>query len=452
MRRIGLAILLAAACCETRADDALDKAWQALFSQDDPAAAAQQIEAVLAACDHNVETLKARIAADTTYPAMKPAWHRRTTRVQAGAKAYDVEFIVRVPDGYTPRKSWPLLLLAHGQGSNGGHILGAFDARLGAAIERFIVVAPTLPGPQGFNARKYQQDSYLKPLAWARVHLNVDDDRIHLSGYSQGAHLVWNLSTMFPYHFAAALPLAGAPIYEGWPATGTAYLQNLWNLPVWAMWGEKDTPGPPKQGNADLCRVATARLKALKVETYRGTELKGKAHGGCWPAGREMADFFRRHKRTAVPGKYWHYFHLAHHSRSYYVAATEFGHPPFDFEKGAEISIPAGTKPTREALTKLYEKKVRAAIFRIYAALDRPRNALRIQPMGLRAVRLYVMEGMFRLAQPVRLTYFSRSWRGRIAPSAKCMLTHYAATRDATALVCNEIDLPARGTAAARYK
>ena len=81
-----------------------------------------------------------------------------------------------------------------------------------------------------------------------------------------------------------------------------------------------------------------------------------------------------------------------------------------------------------------------------------PGSGEAIQPLGIRAVRLYVMAGMFDLAKPVRLHYFGRTWRGRIGVSAKCMLHHYAATRDATALVYNEIDLFVTGKAVVRHK
>lgn len=452
--RTAICFALLASACSPRAagESAAETAWQALFAEDAPAAAKAKIDAVLAACGSDVAKLKALIASDTAYAKMKPAWHRRKTKVQDGEKTYEAEFIVRVPTGYTPARPWPVLLVAHGQGNDGGHILAAFDRVLGKASDRFLVVAPTLPGPQGFNARPYQVQTYLNALAWTRTHLNVDDDRVYLSGYSQGGHLVWHVATMYPYHFAAAVPMAGAPIFEGFPATALSYLHNLSNLAVWAIWGENDRPGPPKIGNADICRSATQRLKALRVRTYKATELKGKGHAGCWPTGQELSRFLLAHKRTAAPRRYWHYFHLAYHKRSYYVEATAFAHPPFDFVKGTTIHLPPGVEPTQENIKRAFEKKVAQAIFRIYAQIDPQTNTLRIQPLGLRKVRLYVLDGLFDLDKPVRLNYFARAWRGRIRPSAKCILTHYAATRDATALVLNEVDLSSAGRVAIRYK
>jgi hypothetical protein len=45
----------------------------------------------------------------------------------------------------------------------------------------------------------------------------------------------------------------------------------------------------------------------------------------------------------------------------------------------------------------------------------------------------------------VTLRFGSATWRGTIAPSAECILKHYARTRDGSAPVVNEVDLDERG-------
>jgi len=70
----------------------------------------------------------------------------------------------------------------------------------------------------------------------------------------------------------------------------------------------------------------------------------------------------------------------------------------------------------------------------------------------VRAVRVYVLEGMFDLSRPVTVRFGRATWAGRLAPSPRCLLTHYARTRDTAALVCNEIDLDLSGRAAVRFR
>ena len=92
------------------------------------------------------------------------------------------------------------------------------------------------------------------------------------------------------------------------------------------------------------------------------------------------------------------------------------------------------------------------AVFRMHASLDRKRNLLTVQGSGIRVIRLYVIAGMFDRSKPVILRYGSRLWRGEIPVSAECMLRHYAATRDATAPVCNEVDLNLFGGVNVRFR
>lgn len=424
------------------ADDAKRReAWRALFAQDNPATATARIDAVVTACGSDAARLEALIAADDAYPALKPGWHRHTTRVRDGSKAYEAEFFIRIPRGYTTSKSWPVILAAHGMGNTGRKIGRSIEWLLRSGVEQFVLVAPTLPGPTGFNMRAYQIDTYLRPLAWARTHVNVDDDRMYMTGYSQGGHVTWHLSTLHAHLFAATAPVAGAPVFVGYPVTTTGYLDNLSNLPMWAIWGEKDGAPPGKEGNVNLCRRATAQLEKLRNTHYRATELKGRGHGGCWPDGRELARFFLTHKRAATPRKYSHFFHLARHSQSYYVQPIRYARPPFDFNKGLRVTLPPGAPPTQESIRRVYDKQVDRMMFRMTAELAPARNELAVRAVGVHTLRVRVIDGMFDLTRPVVLRRAGRTWRLNIPVSPRCLLTHYAATRDATALVYNEVDL-----------
>ena len=87
----------------------------------------------------------------------------------------------------------------------------------------------------------------------------------------------------------------------------------------------------------------------------------------------------------------------------------------------------------------------------MWVDVDRARNALRVRPMGVTKVRVFITDGLFDLGKPVELRFARAKWQGRMPLSARCMLLHYAATRDATGLVYNEIDLQILGKSAARY-
>ena len=322
---------------------------------------------------------------------------------------------------------------------------------LGTDREKYVIVAATMPGPKHFSARPYQEQTYLKPLAWTRRHLNIDDGRMYVTGYSQGGHISWHLAVMFPRHFAAAVPMAGIPFFEGGLMTMTLYLKNTANLPIWAIWGEKDGAKPPALGNVDCCRLAAKEYKRLGNTKFKGTELAGKGHSGCVPPAGQFIAYLAANKRIAMPDKFSHHFHLAHHTRGYYLEAVDLAHEPIDFNKPVEVKVPEGEKLSQEKGLKLLHRYVRKAMFSFHADLNRGTNTLTVGAYAIRKLRLYVLEGMFDSSKPVKVRYWSRSWRGKVPVSARCMLLNYAAARDQSAVVVNEIDLDIRGPATVRY-
>lgn len=426
-------------------------ALMALFAREDPPVAKQEIDRVLAACDNDAEKLKAAIVADTAYEKPRPLWQRFTTKVADGNTVYDVEFQVRVPKSYTPEKSWPLLLAAHGQGGTGGHIGAMMEELVGRQVDDYVIVAPTMPGPKFYSGQPYQEQSYLKPLTWAKRHVNIDGDRVFVVGYSQGGHCTWHLATLYPHLFAGAVPMAGVPWFEGGSLVHDMYLENLSNLPMWAIWGEKDGAAPPVWGNVDFCRSAAKRLKELDNKLFRGTELPGVGHGGCFPSQKEFLKFLAANKRQPVPAKMAHFFHLAHHGRGYYLEATALTVKPLDLSKPIQVPVPAGQQPTNENALNAVKDHLAKSVCKVWGELDSPRNTLTVKAQSVRTVRLYVTEGMFDLSKPVTIRFWSHAWTGKVPVSARCLITHYAADRDRSALVYNEIDLDVSGKARIQY-
>jgi predicted esterase len=454
LRAVRASVCLAAALAAPAAlaqQASLDAKWRALFAR--MPADTKRMSEVLAACGNSPDALKGLFASDSAYPQLRPGWHRRTLAVVCGEARHDVEFLFRVPSGYSPERSYPLLLAAHGQGGNGRTIGAMVRRRLGAEAEKHLILAPTMPGPRRYTGSSLQEQAYLKPLEWCRLNLNVDDDRVCVVGYSMGGHGAWHLATMFPRLFAAALPMAGVPIFEGSPYTSNAYLENLAHLPVWAVWGELDRKGPGTMSNVHFSRMAARRLKELGSRKFEGTELPGVGHAGCWPGRDDFVSHLASHMRLTVPESFVHVLHSRRHGRGYYVEAVRFSRPEVDFS--APVKPKVRFKPgedVAEAVIRAGQELYGKHLFRIQADLDRAGNALSIRASGVSAVRVYVMAGMFDLARPVTLRYGARTWAVRIEPSARCMLAHYAAARDSSAVVYNEVELDSGGKLTVRFE
>ena len=415
------------------------KAMAELFAQDDPVAAKDQQHAVLQAVGNDLAKLKAAIASDTAYEKLSPGWVSKTVQIAGRDKKADLEYFLYVPKGYDPKKSRPVMFIFHGQGGNGEMAGKTMAAMLGEAADQFILVAPTKAGPaKDYDGSPLQEQSCLAPLAYVRTHLNVDDDRIYLTGYSLGGHQTWHMATMYPRLWAAAVPMAGVPWFEGTPFTNTAYLENLAHLPLWAIWGELDRASPKALGNVDYCRMADARFKELKNETFTGTEIAGGGHGSCWP---RMADFLKYldGKKRQLPASFEHCFHMRHHARGYWLEATAFTFTPIDLSK--TIVGPPVSKPDPKLALAATQEMVTKKMFHFSGEIDADTNTITIKGVGIRTMRLYLIDGMVDLSKPVNIIYLGHKWKGPIAASPDCVLKNYAATRDQTQIIVNEMDL-----------
>ena len=142
--------------------------------------------------------------------------------------------LVDLPEGYEadPAKKWPLILFLHG-GAEVGHDLSLLrqgglpmEIAKGRKVPA-IVVSPQSPPGQDWNAR-----ILILLLDEMSAKYRVDPDRVYLAGMSMGGDEVWEMATMHPERFAAAVEIAG----EGDP-TDVARLKDI---PFWSFQGGKD--------------------------------------------------------------------------------------------------------------------------------------------------------------------------------------------------------------------
>jgi len=425
-------------------------AWKQLAGTDDPAARDKLLPAALDAIGRDPNDVRRLIAADDAYDPIGPGRAERTVQVADAAKKYDVSFTVAAPPGYRPGKPWPVLLAAHGQHGDGRSFVRTALRLLGADADKYIIVAPTMPGALEYSGKSYQEQAYLQPLAWVKRHMNVDDDRVCLAGYSMGGHTAWHLATLFPRQFAAAVAMAGVPWFQGAPHTANMYLENLSGLSFWSIWGELDRPAAPAIGQVQFNQAAAARLGDLHNDNFRATQIPGVGHEGCYPNPRDFAAFLAGAKRQPMPAKFSHVFHLQEHARGYYLEAVNLAAQPMRMDQ--RISVSFDHKPTPEESDRKMEDYFRRFLFSFSAELDRQANSLTITLNRVRTIRLYVMDGMFDLARPVSLKVGARTWKGLLKASAECMLKHYAGDRDASAVIVNEVDIDSAGRAVIRYK
>jgi len=185
------------------------------------------------------------------------------------------------------------------------------------------IVAPTNRRPYGFNWEDWGRMDALEVYDIATRELNIDPNRIYLTGHSMGGHGAWHLGSLFPDRFGAIAPSAGwlsfwsyrvrDKIEEETPMakmlmrpnlpSNTFVMANNYNqLGVYILHGSNDDNVP-----ADQSRQMAAHLEKFHKD-FIYHEQAGAGHwwdnsdepgADCldWPP---MFDFFARHAR---PGK-----------------------------------------------------------------------------------------------------------------------------------------------------
>ncbi|TVR99811.1 MAG: phospholipase [Rhodospirillales bacterium] len=168
-----------------------------------------------------------------------------------------ISFLLFLPAGYRPAPDpgWPLMIFLHGAGERGSDL--SLVARHGPpriAATRpdfpFVLASPQCPADAGWEAGRV-----LSLIDHLVAGLNVDPDRIVLTGLSLGGYGVWAVAAARPDGFAALLPVCG----RGDPAIAPA----LRHLPAWLFHGEDDDVVPISGSRvmAEALRAAGASVR-----------------------------------------------------------------------------------------------------------------------------------------------------------------------------------------------
>jgi predicted peptidase len=160
------------------------------------------------------------------------------------------------PQDYKPTgKKWPLMLFLHGLGECGDNQLDLVKIHGPANIVDtradfpFVVVTPQLPPIPGYDpdakikqtpeellalvGPAWKPDQLIQLLDHVEENLNIDPQRVYVTGLSMGGFGTWRLVAEYPERFAAAVPICGG----GEPA---AMATSLRRVPIWAFHGARD--------------------------------------------------------------------------------------------------------------------------------------------------------------------------------------------------------------------
>jgi len=211
--------------------------------------------------------------------------------ISLGGTTY--KYQVFLPDPWSAKQKWPLILFLHGAGERGSDGLLQTDGGLPHAVRldrsRFptIIVIPQCAKDHWWTQPEFQAVS-LAALAAATKAFRGDPKRTYLTGLSMGGYGSWYLASKYPGKFAAVVAICGgiAPtehlrqthpemvsnMYSDQAQSYAEVAQKIGKTPVWIFHGNTDDSVP-----VEYSRKLDSALKAAGGDV-RYTEYPGVPH------------------------------------------------------------------------------------------------------------------------------------------------------------------------------
>ena len=213
----------------------------------------------------------------------------RTITVQSATYKYQVF----VPDTWTPRQKWPVILFLHGSGERGDDGLQQTDVGIGTAIRSNRSTIPAIVVMPQCRRGIWWMQPPMDELAIATLNAAIkefhgDERRTYLTGLSMGGYGSWYLAEKYAGRFAALIVICGGirptaaalkadPDLAKWtpvdnPKSYADAAAKVGNTPVWIFHGADDDIVPVTESQRMY-----AAMKAIGSDVHY-TEFPGMRH------------------------------------------------------------------------------------------------------------------------------------------------------------------------------
>ncbi|RAH17073.1 MAG: hypothetical protein CMB58_001820 [Methanobacteriota archaeon] len=140
-------------------------------------------------------------------------------------------YSVKVPGGYNSSNSYPVFMYLHGQVYDSVFFNNMLTNNFHMPDDdKYIIVRPSK------LELDWDPKKALDVLEDIKSNLNVDDDRVYLTGLSMGGRGTFIVAAALPDYFAAIMPLS--PHHQ--PYSYLPLAEDVAHLPIWMMHGTAD--------------------------------------------------------------------------------------------------------------------------------------------------------------------------------------------------------------------
>ena len=203
---------------------------------------------------------------------------------------YESVFLLAVPEDYDPETPTSLVIVGHGGNSS----MSASRAR-SVAKSYLDAYAPTINREMGAivvapaSERGWGQignSLILSTISDCQRMLNIDPERIFITGQSMGGHLSYRSALTLPDRWGAVSPQSG-----GYDYVAKGSIGNLINVPGYVTWGKREPYGINKDNRTNAAWARENGLDWVFVEKNGGHSI----YADELP---KMASFFNDHPRN----------------------------------------------------------------------------------------------------------------------------------------------------------
>jgi poly(3-hydroxybutyrate) depolymerase len=400
--------------------DVVDTAFAAFWAAASPAAAAEKIAAIVAS-GVSFDDALARLRQGRAYAAGVPRGRQDLTHtVRRLAHPYTIV----VPDDYDPTRAYPVRVQLHG---GVGRPLRS-PSQAGDAVDRIpgtidqIYVLPSA-WPESVWWFDTQTDNVSAILDQLKRKYNVDENRVYMTGISDGGTGAYFFAFRAPTSFASFLPLNGHMMVLANPAMqsdGDIFPGNAANKPLFVVNGGRD-PLYPAEG----VQPYVEHLEDVGTEVvFRVREEAG--HNTAWWLEERAAfeQFVATHPRNPLPDRLsWQTERTDRYNRFDWLIIDRLGHVD------PEADLPSSN------LMRGSRRVFPQAALNGRVDLVRRGNRVEASTEGVGAFTLLLAPSQFDFGKPVTVVVNGRTaFQGRVTPSLETLLEWAARDSDRTAL------------------
>jgi hypothetical protein len=415
---------------QTPAPVAVDAAFQKFYDAHSPAEATKLVDGVITSGISYDDALR-RLKQGRSYAPQKSGVVMTTNRTDDKVEHY---FAVNVPPNYDPARRYQVRFQLHGgvmgrttnQPRNSGEI-GAL-----AGAEQFYVI------PYSWSDAPWWTDDQVLNMnaivdTLKRTY-NIDENRVVVSGVSDGGTGAYYLAMRDTTPFASFLPLNGFIMVLANVDNGIhdeLYPNNLRNKPMFVVNGGRDRLYP-----TSIVEPYVLHMKKTGVTIDYHPQPLGEHNTAWWPEVKDPYEtFVANHPRNPSPDRLtWETSDLAH-NRAHWLVITKLGRQPDDAKDLPDVN---NYSPIDVLAVPMFEHRTRSG----RVDLTKTGNTVDAVSRGVASFTLLISPDAFDLSQPIKVTANGKTvFDAKVEPSLATLMKWAARDNDRTMLYAAEIGI-----------